>query len=105
VLKNFAEYLTAGEIKSIEGLKPGAGGIFRKGLKKIAACRDERGELHLHSATCTHMGCIVHWNSLEQCWDCPCHGSQFAPDGAPLDVPAVAPLDEVEKKQKLVAAE
>jgi glycine/D-amino acid oxidase-like deaminating enzyme/nitrite reductase/ring-hydroxylating ferredoxin subunit len=106
VLKSFAEYLTAGEIKSIERLGPGQGGIFRSGLKKIAACRDEHGKLHLLSAACTHMGCIVRWNSLEQCWDCPCHGSQFAPDGAPLNGPAVAPLSEIKKeKDKLVAAE
>jgi glycine/D-amino acid oxidase-like deaminating enzyme/nitrite reductase/ring-hydroxylating ferredoxin subunit len=105
VLKSFAEYLTAGEIKSIQRLKPGQGGVFRSGVKKIAACRDGHGKLHLHSATCTHMGCVVHWNSLEQCWDCPCHGSQFAGDGSPLNGPAVAPLGEVEQKGKLVAAE
>jgi Rieske Fe-S protein len=105
-LKSFAEYLTPGEIKSIEQLKAGDGGVFRSGLKKIAACRDTAGKLHLHSAACTHMGCVVHWNSLEQCWDCPCHGSHFAPDGAPLNGPAVAPLAKVEiQKGKLEAAE
>jgi glycine/D-amino acid oxidase-like deaminating enzyme/nitrite reductase/ring-hydroxylating ferredoxin subunit len=105
-LKSFAEYLTPGEIKSIERLKAGEGGVFRSGLKKIAACRDADGKLHLSSATCTHMGCVVHWNSLEQCWDCPCHGSQFAPDGAPLNGPAVSPLAKVElQKGKLQAAE
>jgi glycine/D-amino acid oxidase-like deaminating enzyme/nitrite reductase/ring-hydroxylating ferredoxin subunit len=106
VLKNFAEYLTAGEIASIEQLRPGQGGLFRSGLKKIAACRDVDGRLHLHSATCTHMGCVVHWNSLEQCWDCPCHGSQFAPDGAPLNGPAVMPLaDAGIPPRRLEAAE
>jgi glycine/D-amino acid oxidase-like deaminating enzyme/nitrite reductase/ring-hydroxylating ferredoxin subunit len=92
VLRSFAEYLTMGEVAAIEKLKPGEGGLFRSGLKKIAVCRDQQGRLHAHSASCTHMGCVVHWNSLEQCWDCPCHGSQFAPNGAPLNGPAVAPL-------------
>jgi Rieske Fe-S protein len=59
----------------------------------------------VRSASCTHMGCVVHWNSLEQCWDCPCHGSQFAADGAVLNGPAIAPLGDVEEKDKLVAAE
>jgi glycine/D-amino acid oxidase-like deaminating enzyme/nitrite reductase/ring-hydroxylating ferredoxin subunit len=106
VLKSFGEYLTPGEINSIENLKPGEGGLFRSGLKKVAACRDQQGRLHTHSATCTHMGCIVRWNSLEQCWDCPCHGSQFAPDGAPLNGPAVAPLAPVQLQGRgLQAAE
>jgi Rieske Fe-S protein len=105
-LKSFASYLTPGEITSIEGLSRGEGGLFRQGLKKVAACRDHNGRLHLHSAACTHMGCIVRWNSLEQCWDCPCHGSQFAPDGTVLNGPAVAPLGRIEQqKDKLVAAE
>lgn len=44
------------------------------------------------SATCTHVGCIVHWNSFEQCWDCPCHGSHFAANRSVLNAPAVMPL-------------
>jgi glycine/D-amino acid oxidase-like deaminating enzyme/nitrite reductase/ring-hydroxylating ferredoxin subunit len=104
-LKSFAEYLTAGDLKSVGQLRPGEGAILRSGLKKIAACRDVHGALHLRSATCTHMGCVVRWNGLEQCWDCPCHGSQFAPDGTALNGPAVTPLAEVERKEQLVAAE
>jgi Rieske Fe-S protein len=42
------------------------------------------------------MGCIVHWNSTEQCWDCPCHGSQFAPDGTALNGPAATALSAIE---------
>jgi glycine/D-amino acid oxidase-like deaminating enzyme/nitrite reductase/ring-hydroxylating ferredoxin subunit len=106
VLRNFAEYLTMGELAAIEKLKPGEGALFRSGMKKVAVCRDERGRLHARSATCTHMGCVVHWNSLEQCWDCPCHGSQFAPSGAPLNGPAVAPLAEFRyHHRRLEAAE
>ena len=65
-------------------------------LRRIAAYRDDNGKLHLRSAVCTHLGCHVHWNSTEQCWDCPCHGSQFAPDGAVLNGPAITPLPAVE---------
>jgi len=91
-VKNFAEYLLPGEIKSVDDLKPGEGGILRDGLSKLAVCRDESGQVHTHSASCTHLGCIVHWNSTEQCWDCPCHGSQFAPDGGVLNGPAIQPM-------------
>ena len=76
-IKNFAEYLMPGELDSVDELKPGEGGIIRNGMSRIAACRDRDGKLHLRSAVCTHLGCHVHWNSTEQCWDCPCHGSQF----------------------------
>ena len=93
--KNLAEYVTGGELDSLDSLPPGKGGIIRQGSKKIAAFRDEGGVLYQCSATCTHLGCIVHWNSLEQCWDCPCHGSQFAADGAVLNGPAISPLERI----------
>jgi Rieske Fe-S protein len=84
------------EIDSAAALKPGEGGIMRNGTSKIAVSRDSDGALHARSAVCTHLGCHLHWNSTEQCWDCPCHGSQFAPDGAVLAGPAIAPLAPAE---------
>jgi Rieske Fe-S protein len=97
VAKNFAEYVAPGEIVSWDELKPGQGAIVRKGLSKVAAYRDDNGKLFLRSAACTHLGCHLHWNSFERCWDCPCHGSQFAPDGTDLNGPAFAPLSEVKE--------
>jgi Rieske Fe-S protein len=91
-IANFAEWVAPGEIASAEALKPGEGGLMRVGLSKMAVCRDLEGILHEHSAACTHMGCLVHWNSFEQCWDCTCHGSQFAADGSVLNGPATQPL-------------
>ena len=93
-VKNLAEHLGPGELSSTDELKPGQGGIIRRGLHKIAAYRDPDGQLIERSANCTHLGCIVHWNSFERCWDCPCHGSQFAPNGRVLNGPAVAPLSD-----------
>lgn len=37
---------------------------------------------------CPHMGCALHWNAAEQCWECPCHGSRFDAEGNVLDAPA-----------------
>jgi glycine/D-amino acid oxidase-like deaminating enzyme/nitrite reductase/ring-hydroxylating ferredoxin subunit len=103
-VKNFAEYLMPGELKSTDELRPGQGGILRDGLATLAVCRDLDAKLHVHSAACTHLGCQIHWNSTEQCWDCPCHGSQFAPDGTVLNGPAISPLAKAELPSKERAA-
>ena len=79
-------------LASEEELAPGRGRILHKGLSKVAVSRDEAGDIHRLAAACTHAGCTVSWNSFEQCWDCPCNGSQFAPDGEALNAPAVETL-------------
>ena len=37
---------------------------------------------------CSHMGCSLHYNHVENTYDCPCHGSRFETDGTLLDGPA-----------------
>jgi glycine/D-amino acid oxidase-like deaminating enzyme/nitrite reductase/ring-hydroxylating ferredoxin subunit len=96
-VKNLAGYVTGGEVDSVDEIKPGEGAIVRRGALKIAASRGQDGKLVERLATCTHVGCIVHWNPLEKCWDCPCHGSQFQPDGKVINGPAIRPLSAVEE--------
>jgi glycine/D-amino acid oxidase-like deaminating enzyme/nitrite reductase/ring-hydroxylating ferredoxin subunit len=71
---------------------PGEGEVIRRDGKPLAVSRDDEGDIHVTSAVCTHMGCLVHWNDGEQSWDCPCHGSRFSIDGEVLDGPAVEDL-------------
>jgi glycine/D-amino acid oxidase-like deaminating enzyme/nitrite reductase/ring-hydroxylating ferredoxin subunit len=97
-VKSFAEYIAPGELESLDELARGRGAIIRRGVEKIAAYRDEHGALHLNSAACSHVGCHLHWNSFEACWDCPCHGSMFDIDGNPINAPATRPLSRIGDK-------
>ncbi len=99
VAAQYRDYVTPGEVSSPQEIPPGTGAIIRRGRHKIAVYRDERGAVHERSAVCTHLYCIVDWNSTEKTWDCPCHGSRFDPYGKVVNGPAVAPLAEVEKEE------
>jgi Rieske Fe-S protein len=76
----------------VDEVKPGEGKVVGSGLAQRAVHRDEEGNLHSLSARCTHVGCIVDWNSAERTWDCPCHGSRFDIEGEVIQGPAVRPL-------------
>ncbi len=73
-------------------LAPGDAAIAEIDGDAVACFRDDGGRLHAVSATCTHLGCRVNWNTAERSWDCPCHGSRFAIDGSVLQAPATEPL-------------
>ena len=46
---------------------------------------------------CTHLGCELSYNSTDNTWDCPCHGSRFTFDGKVIEAPAVKDI-EIEKE-------
>jgi glycine/D-amino acid oxidase-like deaminating enzyme/nitrite reductase/ring-hydroxylating ferredoxin subunit len=91
-VRHLADFITPGDM-SIEEIPRRSGAVVRRGLHKIAVYRDAEGELHQCSATCPHMGCVVHWNPVERTWDCPCHGSRFTPQGEVINGPATRNLD------------
>lgn len=91
----YGRWLTPGEVPGVEAIPPGGGAVLRRGLKKVAASRDESGSLTEVSAICPHLGGVVCWNSEARTWDCPVHGSRFAADGTVLDGPATANLPPV----------
>ena len=91
-LTRYAEWLTPGEVDTAGEIAPGEGAIMRQQGKRLAVFRDEDGELHVRSATCTHLACSVAWNAAEKSWDCPCHGSRFDVDGEVLHGPATTAL-------------
>ncbi|HET6362920.1 MAG TPA: FAD-dependent oxidoreductase [Gemmatimonadota bacterium] len=98
VVGRYSEWVTPGESEEPQEIPPGAGAVVRRGLSKVAIYRAEDGSLHERSAVCPHLGCIVSWNPVEASWDCPCHGSRFAPAGAVIHGPAVRNLSPVEEQ-------
>ena len=96
VAKQMVDFITPSDVSSVADIAVGEGAVLRHGLSKIAVYRDDRGRLHVRSAVCPHLGCIVRWNGLEKVWDCPCHGSQFDGTGRVLHGPAVNALATVD---------
>ena len=93
----YVDKITPGDVSSVDEINKGEGAIIREGTSKIAVYRDDEGKLHKRSAVCTHMGCVVRFNSAEKTWDCPCHGSRFGTDGHVINTPAISPLSELEE--------
>ncbi|MDQ6828835.1 MAG: FAD-dependent oxidoreductase [Gemmatimonadota bacterium] len=88
------DYVHPSEVHSADDIPLGSGAILRDGTHILAIYRDTAGGLHKRNAKCTHLKCIVHWNSLEDSWDCPCHGSRFTAYGDVLNGPALTGLEE-----------
>jgi Rieske Fe-S protein len=100
VAAQYLDWVTGGDVSSAEQIAPGAGAVIRRGLHKVAVYREPSGRLHEHSATCPHLGCVVHWNGSEKTWDCPCHGSRFDALGRVMCGPAntdLGPADQAVK--------
>ncbi len=97
VAGQYFQWLTVGEVRSVNEIVPDSGAILRRGLTKVAVYRDENGGLHECSAVCPHLGCIVAWNDTEKTWDCPCHGSRFNRQGVVINGPANKNLGPTEQ--------
>jgi glycine/D-amino acid oxidase-like deaminating enzyme/nitrite reductase/ring-hydroxylating ferredoxin subunit len=88
------------DVKDVDEIKKGEGKVIQSNGEKIAAYRDDNNKLHLCSAVCTHMDCIVSFNQAERSWDCPCHGSRFDIEGKVLEGPAIGDLPKKQLKEK-----
>jgi Rieske Fe-S protein len=95
----YASWVTGGDVDDIEDVPRGSGAVVRSGLKKLAVYRDESGTVHVRSAVCPHLGAIVTWNSEEQTWDCPAHGSRYDAKGTVLNGPANTDLAKVDEAE------
>lgn len=97
VVKQYTDWFFGESEEALKALPRGEGMVFSRGLQKIAAYKHDDGLIEMRSAACTHLGCIVAWNTVEKSWDCPCHGSRFDCHGQVIEGPAVDPLEIVEQ--------
>ena len=72
-------------------------GVSTKWVKdqRVWVVRTEKG-LYALWARCTHLGCTPNWFQAEKRFRCPCHGSNFNPEGDVIAGPAPVPLWRVE---------
>lgn len=95
-VSQYRDLLLRSDVGSVDEIAPGSGAVVRRRGAPVAVYRQETGEVVERSALCTHLHCVVRWNTRERSWDCPCHGSRFAPDGSVLTGPATEPLHALE---------
>jgi Rieske Fe-S protein len=81
------------ELRSLPEGAPdeGLAEVGRVGLRPVGRSNVD-GKVCSVVAVCTHLGGALKWNDAESSWDCPLHGSRFAPTGEVLEGPATAPL-------------
>ncbi len=101
VMAQYADWLTFQSQSIVKDLPIGEGIVVNHGLKKIAAYRNDQGELETYSAACPHLGGVIHWNSAEKSWDCPCHGSRFSCNGTVIEGPACENLTAISDPEQL----
>jgi succinate dehydrogenase / fumarate reductase iron-sulfur subunit len=55
--------------------------------------RADVNNMIVFNATCTHLGCTVHWDAGKNVYVCACHGGQFDQEGRVIAGPPPRPLD------------
>jgi glycine/D-amino acid oxidase-like deaminating enzyme/nitrite reductase/ring-hydroxylating ferredoxin subunit len=93
-VKQYTDWIPYFDENSEESIPAESGAIISKGLQKLAVYKDSNHVCHTFSAVCPHLKGIVHWNSVEKSWDCPCHGSRFDYHGNVISGPAKKNLEK-----------
>jgi Rieske Fe-S protein len=83
-VKDYLESKLPGDRSLVQGLKGDATYLIVKDDKTL----EDFGL----NAICTHLGCVVPWSAPNNKFICPCHGSQYDPNGAVVRGPAPLPL-------------
>ncbi len=96
---NVAQQFVTGKLslnsKDVD-ISVGEGKILEIKGQRVGAYKDESNKLHFVNTTCTHLGCEIQWNSAENSWDCPCHGSRYTYEGDVIEGPTTRPLGKID---------
>lgn len=80
------------EVKGANDLAPGASTMLQVGSKAVIVVRSRTGFV-AYSAVCTHLGCLVKWDSAKKEFFCPCHAAIFDEKGRVVSGPPPTPLE------------
>lgn len=86
------------KVRQLDDMLPGETGIIMIDGVRCGATKNAEGIPTVLDLTCTHLGCQLIYNSLEETFDCPCHGSRFNRFGNVMEGPAIDDLKEIRKK-------
>lgn len=82
------------EVEGASKLAPGQASVIQFGSQVVIVVRDRTG-FRAFSAVCTHLGCLVEWDSSRKQFLCPCHAATFDENGRVVSGPPPAPLPEL----------
>lgn len=86
------------EVLGAGSLAPGQSVKIQVGGLAVIVVRGRSG-YRAFSAVCTHLGCLVNWNSAEGNFSCPCHAATFDEDGQVVSGPPPGPLKKLSVKE------
>jgi Rieske Fe-S protein len=87
--------VTSVNLGKVDNFKYNSGEIFRFGSKPGLLIRDSDGNFRANFATCTHLDCIVQYDSeSENIW-CACHNGRYDVNGINISGPPPRPLTQM----------
>ena len=86
------------EVEGASDLAPGEAVTVQVGSQVVVVVRDRKG-FKAFSAVCTHLGCLVEWETANKRFTCPCHAAVFDENGLVVSGPPPAPLPEFSVKE------
>lgn len=73
---------------TIDNIPINTGKIIKENNIAIGVYKDEKGNIYKVHPYCSHLKCLLTFNSQDKTWDCPCHGSRFDIYGYIINNPA-----------------